>query len=47
MVVLVYLFVTFELQITKKMQIQGQIVDIENRRIYSGEVRLKTVKLFR
>lgn len=45
MVVLVYLFVTFELQITKKMQIQGQIVDIENRRIYSGEVTVENGKI--
>ena len=45
MVVLVYLFVTFELQIIKKMQIQGQIVDIENKRIYSGEVTVSNGKI--
>jgi adenine deaminase len=42
----VYLFVTFEIQISKKMQIQGQIVDIENRRIYSGEVKVENGKIF-
>jgi hypothetical protein len=47
MVVLVYLFVTFELQITKKMQIQGQIIDIEKRRFIRVKLGLQTVKLFR
>lgn len=45
MVVLVYLFVIFELQITKKMQIQGQIVDIEKRRIFSGEITVENGKI--
>lgn len=45
MVVLVYLFVIFELQITKKMQIQGQIVDIEKRRIFSGEIIVENGKI--
>ena len=39
------LFATFEIIKITKMQIQGQIVDIQNRSIYSGEITVENGKI--
>lgn len=39
------ILVTFEFTNSRKMQIQGQIVDIQNKRIYSGEVTVENGKI--